>query len=458
VAGIGVGGKGAGDVKDVAAAGGNFIALCDVDEGRALAMQKNFPEARIYKDFRVMFEKEPDIDAVTVSTADHTHAVAALAAMQRGKHVYCQKPLTHSVYEARVLAEAADYYKVQTQMGNQAHAGEAIRRAVELIRAGIIGPVREVHAWTDRPIWPQGQRALDERTRLASQPQPANLEWDLWLGPAPERPYNACFAPFKWRGWWDFGTGALGDMACHIMDMPYWALDLGAPTSVVAEAGGATTETGPDWSTITYQFAARSSVGGGKRGGSVGPVAKVAQPAVKFVWYDGKRDDKQNAPYDLLARASEEARKSEPAEADPADGKKKKKPLDSPGRWDLIMVGDDGMMLFNRGSTDWIVTPNRRVADFAAVEKSLPRPANEDVEWVQACRGGSKALSAFDYSGPFTEMVILGTVAVRLGKQLTWDSANLRVTNAPEAEALIRRQYRAGWDFALPKEASKRLG
>jgi predicted dehydrogenase len=454
LAGIGVGGKGAGEVKDLTRAGGTFVALCDVDEARAAKTFKSFPGAKRYKDFRVMLQKEKGIDAVTVSTPDHTHAIASLTAMSLGKHVYCQKPLTHSIYEARIMAKAAEYYKVQTQMGNQAHAGEPIRRAVELLRAGIIGPVRQVHAWTNRPVWPQGQKALDERQRLAGGPKPDDLDWDLWLGPAPMRDYNACYVPFKWRGWWDFGTGALGDMACHIMDMPYWALDLGSPRSVEAESGGRTTETGPDFSTITYQFAERASVGGGRLGGAVGPKATVRQPAVKFVWYDGNKDGKQNAPYDLLERVTEEAKKfgADKPVAETRSRRKKKKPsaIDNPQRWDMILVGDDGMMLFKRSSTDWIVTTDRRAGQFAEVPKTIRRVPNEDTEWIESCKGGPKALSSFDYSGPLSEMVLLGNLSVRLGRKIEWDTKALKAINAPEAEKLIRRDYRKGWDLSVP--------
>ena len=456
VAGIGVGGKGAGEVRDVTRAGGTFVVLCDVDEAQAEKTLKSFPEARRYKDFRIMLEKEKGIDAVTVSTPDHTHAIASVMAMSLGKHVYCQKPLTHSIYEARVMTQAAGYYKVQTQMGNQAHAGEPIRRAVELVRAGIIGPVRQVHAWTNRPIWPQGQKALEERRRLAGEPKPTDLDWDLWLGPALMREYNKCYVPFKWRGWWDFGTGALGDMACHIMDMAYWALDLGAPMAVEAESGGQTKETGPDWSTITYRFASRESVGGGKLGGGVGPKAAVEQPAVKYVWYDGRRDGKQNAPYDLLQQVTEEARKTDAGrQAVKARGEKKKRTspsIDDPKRWDMILVGDEGMMLFKRSSTDWIVTPGRRVEQFAGVPKTIHRVPNEDVEWLEACKGGPKPLSSFDYAGPLTEMVLLGNLAVRLSKKIEWNAEALKATNAPEADELIRREYRKGWKLPAEKK------
>ena len=458
VAGIGVGGKGAGEVTDVTRAGGTFVALCDVDEARAGKTFGGFPEAKRYQDFRVMLEKEKGIDAVTVSTPDHTHAIASVMAMLLGKHVYCQKPLTHSIYEARVMAQAAQYYKVQTQMGNQAHAGEPTRRAVELIRAGIIGPVREVHAWTNRPIWPQGQDALKERNRLAQQAKPSDLDWDLWVGPAPMRDYNACYVPFKWRGWWDFGTGALGDMACHIMDMPFWALDLGSPTAVEAESGGQTKETGPDWSTITYHFAARASAGGGELGAAVGPKAAVAMPAVKFVWYDGRKDGRQNAPDELLARATAEAGKTSMARESPrpaknakaAEKKKKTVPVDDPRNWDVVLVGDDGLMLFKRSATDWIITPGRRAEQFADTPQAVRRVPNEDAEWIAACKGGPKPLSSFDYSGRLTEMVLLGNLAVRLGKKIEWDAAAVKATNAPEADPLIRRPYRKGWELPVP--------
>lgn len=458
VAGIGVGGKGAGEVNDVTRAGGTFVALCDVDQQRAQGTFKKYPDAKRYTDFRVLLEKEKGIDAVTVSTPDHTHAAPAVMAMALGKHVYCQKPLSHSIYEARVMARAAAYYKVQTQMGNQAHAGEPIRRAVELVRAGIIGPVREVHAWTNRPIWPQGQAALDERARLADQAKPEDLDWDLWAGPAKLLAYNPCYVPFKWRGWWEFGCGALGDMACHIMDMAYWALDLGAPLSVEAESGGPVAETGPDWSTITYQFAPRAAVGGGELGAAVGPRAAVAQPAVKFVWYDGRRDGRQNAPYELLQQATREAAASVPANAESQAKRAKAKAaktkpapaLDNPSRWDLILVGEAGTLAFRRSATDWIVAPGERAEQFRDVPQTVRRVANEDAEWIEACRGGPKPLSSFDYAGPFTEMVLLGNLAVRLGQKIEWDAAGLKAKNALAADELIRREYRAGWTLPEP--------
>jgi hypothetical protein len=252
----------------------------------------------------------------------------------------------------------------------------------------------------------------------------------------------------------------MGDMACHIMDMPYWALDLGSPQSVEAESHGATKETGPLWSTITYQFAARDAVGGGQRGAAIGPKAAVSQPAVKYVWYDGKKDDRPNAPYDLLARATEEVRSGKVA-APPGETKpgKPPPPVDDPGRWDLILVGDAGLMLFARKSTredevNLIVTPDARTEQFTDIPKTIARTADHDMEWIEACKGNGKPLSNFDYAGPFTETVLLGTLAVRLGKKFTWNSAELKAINTPEADAFIRREYRTGWQLSEPVRAS----
>jgi predicted dehydrogenase len=404
VACIGVGGQGGGDVRDVAASGCDVVALCDVDQQRGAESFDRFTKAKRYADFRVMLDKQRDIDAVTVSTPDHTHAVAAVAAMKAGKHVYCQKPLAHSVYEARTMAEVAREQKVATQMGNQAHAGEAIRGMVEAVRAGIIGPVTEVHTWTDRPIWPQGMKH-----RPPKAPVPATLDWHLWLGPAASREYGAGYLPFDWRGWWDFGTGALGDMACHIMDMPYWALELGAPTAIEAQSEGATAEAAPWWSTVTYEFPARGT-----------------QPPVKFLWYDGYRGpERDKAPPN---RPSAEILEGQ-----------------DPGRWDGILIGQRGKLFFNRGRTQWLVTPEETAHAFQRPPQSLPRVENEDLEWVAACKGGSPALSSFEYSGPFSEMVLLGNVAIRLGRKVQWDAQALRCPDAPEADQYLRPQFRSGW-------------
>ena len=405
VASIGIGGKGAGDVRDVARAGAQIVALCDVDNApRKKGVRQEHPNVPFYKDFRTMLEKEEkNIDAVTVSTPDHLHCHAAVRAMRMGKHVYCQKPLAHSVWEARLMTEVAAERGVATQMGNQAHAGEAIRRGVELVRAGLIGRVKEVHAWTNRPIWPQGMAALP-----AGQPIPNSLDWYLWLGPAPDRPYNEAYAPFKWRGWWDFGTGALGDMGCHIMDMPFWALQLKHPNSVKAESDGNTLVAGPKSSKVTYRF----------------PEGPNNHENMEFSWYDGGRMPSE----ETLAGTG----------FNPRSAKK----------FDLIMIGDKGKFLFNRSSTKFITEPRGLLEDVADVDKTIARVPNEDAEWIEACKGGPAAASNFSYSGPFTETVLLGNLAVRLGRKIEWDGPGLKAGNASEADALIRRAYRKGWELS----------
>jgi len=403
VAGIGVGGKGRGEINDAARENAEIVALCDVDDVRAAETFKKFPKARRYKDFRVMLEKEKGIDAVTVSTPDHTHAVAGVMAMRMGKHCYCQKPLTHSIHEARLMTQVAREQGVVTQMGNQAHAGEPIRRAVELIQAGIIGEVSEVHVWTNRPVWPQG---IDRPTE--DHPVPNTLDWDLFLGPAPWRPYHPDYAPFKWRGFWDFGTGALGDMACHIMDMPYWALELGTPDTVEACQEGMTSESAPTASCVTYQFPKRGQ-----------------HPPVKLVWYDGKKDGNQHYP---------------PAEIIQGEDISK---------YGAVLVGSKGTLFFNRGNTNWLIKANGVMASVTEIPKHIPRVKNEDKEWLDAILAGKpdQPLSNFARSGPFTEVVLLGNLAIRLGQKIHWDSQNLRATNAPEADALIQRIYRKGWEL-----------
>jgi predicted dehydrogenase len=432
---IGIGGKGYTDAMATSAGGAQLIALCDVANPRQPGLSRKkkakagdtiadkFPDARLFTDYREMLTAMPGLDAVTVSTPDHHHFAASMLAMRKGKHVYCQKPIAHSVWEARRLAETAAQYKVQTQMGNQAHAGEPIRRGVELIRAGVIGRVTEVHAWTNRPIWPQGMAAWPQPV-----PVPAGLDWDLWIGPAPFREYSPAIAPFNWRGWWDFGAGALGDMGCHIMDMPYWALGLTSPDSVEAKQEGGTAIAGPLWSTITYRF----------------PTSVFNSP-IKFVWYDGvtsKEGVYQHTPPEELWKA----------DFPTADHVFR--------RFDLLLAGEKGRMFFCRSRQDWIYKPESLTSGFTEPPKSLPRVpggANDGkgedtggpyVEWLQAIRSGVPALSNFAASGPFSETVLLGNVALRLGKRVQWDARKLAVTNAPEAAPLIRRAYRKGWDVA----------
>ncbi|MBI5691210.1 MAG: Gfo/Idh/MocA family oxidoreductase [Verrucomicrobia bacterium] len=432
---IGVSGKGHVDTVSTAEAGAAIVALCDVANPRQPGLSRRkkakagdtildrFKSAKFFVDYREMLANHPGIDAVTVSTPDHHHFHASLLAMRRGKHVYCQKPISHSVWEARRLAEAAAQYKVQTQMGNQAHAGEPIRRGVELIRAGVLGRVTEVHAWTNRPIWPQGMTAWP-----APEPVPNGLAWDLWIGPAPFREYSPQIAPFNWRGWWDFGAGALGDMGCHIMDMPYWALGLTAPATVEARHEGGTAIAGPLWSTITYHF----------------PTSHFGS-AVKFVWYDGvaaKEGGYRHA-------APEELWKGDFPTADHVYR-----------RFDLVLVGEKGRMFFGRSRQDWVFKPDSLATSFPPPPKTIPRVPGgtqdgkgEDgggpyVEWLTAIKTGTPALSNFTQSGPFSETVLLGNVALRLGKRVEWDAKNLVVKNAPEAAPLIRRAYRTGWDLS----------
>ncbi|HUT30562.1 MAG TPA: Gfo/Idh/MocA family oxidoreductase [Sedimentisphaerales bacterium] len=378
----------------------NTAALCDVDDKRAAETYRDYPQARRYRDFRRMLEKEKNIDAVVVSTPDHTHAVASMMAIKLGKHVYCEKPLAHSIYEVRKLTEAAKAAGVATQMGNQRHALEGIRLVCEWIWAGAIGPVREVHTWTDRPggWWAQGVDRPE-----GTPPVPDTLAWDLWLGPAPERPYHPCYLPGKWRGWYDFGTGALGDMGCHILDSAFWALKLGSPRSIEAAGTPVSSETFPGASMITYDFDARGDM-----------------PPVRLVWYDG------------------DLKPARPAELEPGrmmgsvDG-------------GLIFVGDTGKILCDAYSESPRLIPESRMKEYGLPPSTIPRSPGHHAEWVAACKGGKPACSNFDYSGRLTEMVLLGNIAIRDQREIHWDAESMRVTNIPDANKYVRREYREGW-------------
>jgi len=412
IAGIGVGGMGKNNIANLSSE--NIVALCDVDEEYAAPVFNCYPKAKKYRDFRKMLEKQKDVDAVVIATPDHTHAVIAMAAMQMGKHVYVQKPLTYSVYEARVLTEAARKYKVATQMGNQGHSGEGIRLICEWIWDGAIGPVREVHAWTNRPIWPQGiDRPKD------TPPVPDTLAWDLWLGPAPVRPYHPAYLPLFWRGWWDFGTGALGDMACHILDPVFWALKLKYPISVEAsiastrrktESGWTklvvNTETYPNASIVRYKFPARGDM-----------------PPVKLTWYDGG----------LLPPRPEEL-----------------EPGRQMGDSGVIFVGGKGKLMCGTYGDGPRLVPETKMKEYKRPEKTLPRidggVEGHEKDWARACKGGKPASSNFDYSGPLTETVVMGNLAIHYpGRKLEWDGQNMKVTNFPEANEYVRRRYRDGW-------------
>jgi len=399
IAVIGAGGRGETDINGVS--GENIVALCDVDDQRAAKMFAAYPNAKTYRDFRKMLEKEDkNIDAVIVATPDHTHAVAAMAAMKMGKGVYCEKPLTYSVYEARKLTEAARQFKVATQMGNQGHSGEDIRLICEWIWDGAIGPVREVHAWTNRPIWPQGiDRPQD------TPPVPPTLDWDLWLGPAPYRPYHSAYAPFAWRGWWDFGTGALGDMACHIIDPAFWALKLGYPTSVEASSTKVNSESPPIASIVRYEFPARGEM-----------------PPVKVTWYDGG----------LMPARPEELEQG------------RRMGDDNGG---LLFVGDKGKLMCGCYGMGGRLIPETKMQAYNRPPKTLPRSNGHYIDWVLACKGGKPASSNFDYAGPMTETVLLGNLAIRTGQKLAWDGQNMKVTNVPEANQYVNRQYREGWSL-----------
>jgi len=407
IAGIGIGGQGASDLNDVRSE--NIVALCDVDSDYAAKIFRKYPDAKRYKDFREMLDKEKSLDAAVVATPDHIHAVASMAAIRHGKHVYCEKPLTRTVYEARALAKAAREAKVATQMGNQGMAFEGNRLINEWIADGAIGPVREVHVWSDRPThrgkmplwWAQGiERPKD------TPPVPPSLDWDLWLGPAPLRPYHPAYVPFRWRGWWDFGSGGLGDMGIHNLAPVFSALKLGAPASVHASSTPVFKETVPLACIVHYQFPARGDM-----------------PPLQLHWYDGG----------LLPARPEELEDDRPL--DPEDG--------------VIFVGDKGKMLVTGwGGEHPRLIPEGRNKEYRRPPKTLPRSIGHHKEWIEACKTGSPTRSNFDFAGPLTEAVLLGSVCVRLGgEKLVWDSASFKVTNVAEANGYLHYKYREGWEL-----------
>ncbi len=443
---IGVGGKGDSDTMHVGQLG-NVVALCDIDDKTLNGkIAQRFPKAKKYNDFRKMFDDMgKEIDAVTVSTPDHTHTVASVMAMKMGKHVYCQKPLTHSVYEARMMRETAERQKVATQMGNQGTASDGLRRAVKEIQAGVIGPVHEVHVWTNRPIWPQGVEAIlkvpaarsaalaalkgatpqdskaiwkDPAARSAALAAlhgkngasvPKHVHWDLWLGPAPERPFGGdrIYHDFAWRGWWDFGTGALGDMACHTANMAFMALKLGYPSSVEAESGEINPETYPMWAKITFQFPARGNM-----------------PPVKFIWYEGNQNGKRVLP--------------------PVELTKGQAMSDSGS----LLVGAKGILFSpDDYGESYTLLPEKDFQGYKGPSKTRARNTDlvQKEEWVAAIRGGPRAMSNFNYAAMLTETILLGNVAMRVGKKLEWDGPNMRVTNSSEAAQYIKPEFRQGW-------------
>ncbi len=397
IACIGIGGKGVEDSE--AMQNENVVALCDVDEIRGSETRLKYPNAKFYKDFRVLLDKEKNIDAITVSTPDHTHAIIAYSAITLGKHVYVQKPLTHTVYEARKLAQAAKEFNVVSQMGNQGHASDGARLINEWIAAGTIGDVHEVHTWTNRPIWPQGIKKPEEIPSL-----PNYLDWNLWLGPAPYREYHPAYHPFSWRGWWDFGTGALGDMGAHILDQPFWALNLDFPDTVQATSSEFNEETFPVSSIVTWTFP-----------------EKDGRAPVKIVWYDGGLMPPR--PEDL-----------------------------EPGRklGVCIYYGSDGKLMHDSYGESPRLIPETAMKNFDMPEKTLLRSPGIYEEWIQAIKNGTKSTTDFEYSAKLTETMLLGNIAIKLKEKntiLEYDGKKGQFTNLDEANELLTKKYPNGWEM-----------
>jgi hypothetical protein len=405
---IGAGGRGADNLRAVASE--NIVILCDVNEVNLNSAAERHPNARKIVDFRKVYDRAKEFDAVVVSTAEHTHAFATLPALQLGKHVYCEKPLTHNIWEARVIREAAAKTKVATQQGTQVHAGENYRRVVELIQTGAIGAVAEVHVWVGR-AW--GLHVSEEEAKAAGdivfvrerpatpEPVPATLNWDLWLGPAPARPFHNVYFPGpKWYRWWDFGNGTMSDLGSHWIDLPFWAMKLGTPLTVEATGPAPHPEIAPASMKVTYQY--------GQRG---------ALPPVKLTWYQGTYK--------------------------PQIWKDAGIPQWNSG---VLFIGDKGMLLADYGKHSLL--PETRFAEFKRPDPFIPKSLGHHAEWIHACKTGAPTTCDFEYAGWLTEANHLGNVAFRAGKKLVWDARKLRASNAPEIERLIRRQYRKGWKLA----------
>ncbi len=404
VAGIGVGGKGNGDIQSCKRE--NVVALCDPDWKRAEEAFYRFKDAKKYKDYRKMLEEMGDeIDACTISTPDHTHAPAAHMAMNLGKHVYVQKPLTHTIAEARLLAKTARETRVMTQMGNQGHCKNGVRQLCEMMWDGAIGDVKEAHIWTNRPVWPQG--IADP---LPKQDIPETMDWDLWIGTAPMRDYNENYAPFKWRGWWDFGCGAIGDMACHIMDPAFWSLKLIEAKTFTCEMitqEGMTSQTAPLKSVIKFQFPARADM-----------------PPVDVYWHDGG----------LLP--------DHPADV-PADQKL------GEGNNGSLYIGSEGYLTAGEYGGDARLLPDARMADYKHPDETIPRVKGQDPyrNWIKACKTGEPAASNFDYAGPLTEVANMGNVALHAGKKIEYDVEKMSLVSDPSLDHLLTKEYRKGWEI-----------
>ena len=390
IAVIGCCGRGGSNLNGVA--GENIVALCDVDQKRASSTFDRFPDAKRFSDFRLMLDKiDGEIDAVVVSTPDHTHAPAAIQGMSLGKHCYCEKPLAHTVDEVRTMTELAVKNKLATQMGTQIHAGANYRRVVELVQSGAIGSIDEVHVWHSVSYGGQ-TRPTD------TPPVPEGLDWDLWLGPAPERPYHPTYVPSKWRHWWDFGCGGLGDFGCHYMDLPFWALKLKYPTSITADGPPVNPESTTPGLRIQYEFPARGDLS-----------------AAKMVWYDAGRK-----PEFRQERGVPE--------------------------WGaaVLFLGSDGMLISDYSKH--ALLPESKFADFTRPDATIPDSIGHHAEWIAACKTGSPTTCNFSYSGPLSETVLLGNIAFRSGSTVNWDAEKLAPIDCPAAEALISKVNREGWE------------
>jgi predicted dehydrogenase len=412
IASVGAGGMAANNIDRCAHE--NIVALCDVDEERAAKTFKKYEKVPKYKDYRVMLEKQKDIDAVIVACPDHVHALAAMAAMKLGKHVYVQKPMTRTVGEARKLTEAARQYKVASQMGNQGHSGEGQRLVTEWIADGAIGAVREIHCMTNRPVWPgQGIATRPKET----PPVPPTLDWDLWQAGSPARPYSPAYAPHDWRAWQQYGAGALGDMGCHIMDAPFAAMKLKYPIAVQACISEVVMErwkrvenreTFPMASIIRYYFPERQGM-----------------PPVKLTWWDGG----------LLPERPEELEPERDLNFGDGGG--------------TIFIGEKGKIVCGTYGDSPRIIPESKMREYKRPPKTLPRVVGtHEQNWIDACKGGTPACSNFDYSGPLTEMVVMGNLAILFpGKKLEWDGEKMMVTNHPPANELVMAKYRDGWSL-----------
>jgi predicted dehydrogenase len=414
IAGVGVGGMGRRYIQ--ACESERIVALCDVDHGFAAKVFARYPKAAVYRDYRRLFEKEKDFDAVIVATPDHNHALMLMSALRLRKHVYCAKPLTHTLYEARTVANAAREAKVATQLSVQTSASDEAQATAELLLSGAIGAVQEVHVWCDHPIYPAGvQRPKD------TPAVPKDMDWDLWIGPAPYRPYHRAYHPWIWRSWWDFGTGTVGDMTCHALHVFFEALEMGAPSSVEGSRNkmhGGLFEMLPDGNEILPPLVATPETESYATMVTWDFPARGAHPPLRMHWYDGGL--RPHRPVELRA-------------AMPGSG--------------LLFVGTKGKMLTGYSGGKPLLLPQGRFRDFQPPPKTLPRSIGHYREWIRAAKGGPPATCNFEVGSRMTEVALLGTLAARTARYLEWDSPNLKITNDADAARLVNPPYRVGWSL-----------